>query len=170
MDEKYKEYLSKCHPELLGEAEDFVNGKPVEKAKPKKRTKMDRGSWEYICKLFPKLKNYEHERMKNDGTGISSIRQHAWYVHAPVKVGSRTATIGVTLFVYTHIWDKNYKKIPLESKQHHLEFYLWFDNMCTCYMTMTNLPGRTCQDGHGNKYPIDLITQRKRIYKHLGIE
>jgi hypothetical protein len=165
-DTQYKDFISKCHPELLKEADDYFKKTTAKPAvQKKKRTKLDRGSWAYICYLLPKLKDFEHNTIGSDGSG----RQHGWYIHAPVVVGCRTAEIGIRIWVHTTDCS-GLKEKPLSSKQHYLEFYLCFDNYAaTCYESMSNLPGvyAICQ---GKKLPRDLKTQRNKIYKYFGIK
>jgi len=165
-DTQYKDFISKCHPELLKEVDDYIKKTTANSAvPPKKRTKLDRGSWAYICYLLPKLKDFEHNSIGSGGT----YRKPGWYIHAPVVVGCRTADIGIRIWVHTTTF-KDGKETPLSSKQHLLEFYLCFDNCAvTCYESMSNLPGvyAMCQ---GQKLPRDLKTQRNKIYKYFGIK
>ena len=165
-DTQYKDFISKCHPELLKEADDYFKKTTAKPAVlPKKRTKLDRGSWSYICHLLPKLKDFEHNSISSGGT----CQRPGWYIHAPVVVGCRTAEIGIKIWVHTtNPSDRN--KTQLSSKQHLLEFYLCFDNYpATCYESMSNLPGvyAICQ---GKKLPRDLKTQRNKIYEYFGIK
>jgi hypothetical protein len=154
-DTKYKDFLEQRHPELLKEAEDFFDVS-------------DRGTWEYICKLMPKLADLPHEKIDPDTLN----REFGWYVYREVNVGQRTAKVGVRLWVHAHkIVGQNWTKVRLNDDEHYIEFYTCFDKgSCSCYQTMTNLPGISCGDGNGNKYPVDIPTKRELIYKYLGIE
>jgi hypothetical protein len=153
-DSKYKDFLEQRHPELLKEAEDFFDVS-------------DRGTWEYICKLMPKLADLPHEKIDPD----TMNREFGWYVYREVTVGQRTAKVGVRLWVHAHkIVGQNWTKVRLNDDEHYIEFYTCFDKgSCSCYQTMTNLPGISCGDGNGNKYPVDIPTKRELIYKYLGI-
>lgn len=153
-DSKYKDFLEQRHPELLKEAEDFFDVS-------------DRGTWEYICKLMPKLADLPHEKIDPD----TMNREFGWYVYREVNVGQRTAKVGVRLWVHAHkIVGQNWTKVRLNDDEHYIEFYTCFDKgSCSCYQTMTNLPGISCGDGNGNKYPVDIPTKRELIYKYLGI-
>lgn len=153
-DSKYKDFLEQRHPELLKEAEDFFDVS-------------DRGTWEYICKLMPKLADLPHEKIDPDTLN----REFGWYVYREVNVGQRTAKVGVRLWVHAHkIVGQNWTKVRLNDDEHYIEFYTCFDKgSCSCYQTMTNLPGISCGDGNGNKYPVDIPTKRELIYKYLGI-
>ena len=153
-DSKYKEFLEQRHPELLKEAEDFFDVS-------------DRGTWEYVCKLMPKLADLPHEKIDPD----TMNREFGWYVYREVNVGQRTAKVGIRLWVHAHkIVGQNWTKVKLNDDEHYIEFYTCFDKgSCSCYQTMTNLPGISCGDGKGNKYPVDIPTKRELIYKYLGI-
>lgn len=153
-DSKYKEFLEQRHPELLKEAEDFFDVS-------------DRGTWEYVCKLMPKLADLPHEKIDPD----TMNREFGWYVYREVTVGQRTAKVGIRLWVHAHkIVGQNWTKVRLNDDEHYIEFYTCFDKgSCSCYQTMTNLPGISCGDGKGNKYPVDIPTKRELIYKYLGI-
>lgn len=153
-DSKYKEFLEQRHPELLKEAEDFFDVS-------------DRGTWEYVCKLMPKLADLPHEKIDPD----TMNREFGWYVYREVTVGQRTAKVGIRLWVHAHkIVGQNWTKVRLNDDEHYIEFYTCFDKgSCSCYQTMTNLPGISCGDGNGNKYPVDIPTKRDLIYKYLGI-
>lgn len=153
-DSKYKEFLEQRHPELLKEAEDFFDVS-------------DRGTWEYVCKLMPKLADLPHEKIDPD----TMNREFGWYVYREVTVGQRTAKVGIRLWVHAHkIVGQNWTKVRLNDDEHYIEFYTCFDKgSCSCYQTMTNLPGISCGDGNGNKYPVDIPTKRELIYKYLGI-
>lgn len=153
-DSKYKDFLEQRHPELLKEAEDFFDVS-------------DRGTWEYICKLMPKLADLPHEKIDPDTLN----REFGWYVYREVNVGQRTAKVGVRLWVHAHkIVGQNWTKVRLNDDEHYIEFYTCFDKgSCSCYQTMTNLPGISCGDGNGNKFPVDIPTKRELIYKYLGI-
>lgn len=153
-DSKYKEFLEQRHPELLKEAEDFFDVS-------------DRGTWEYVCKLMPKLADLPHEKIDPD----TMNREFGWYVYREVNVGQRTAKVGIRLWVHAHkIVGQNWTKVKLNDDEHYIEFYTCFDKgSCSCYQTMTNLPGISCGDGNGNKYPVDIPTKRELIYKYLGI-
>ena len=153
-DSKYKEFLEQRHPELLKEAEDFFDVS-------------DRGTWEYVCKLMPKLADLPHEKIDPD----TMNREFGWYVYREVTVGERTAKVGIRLWVHAHkIVGQNWTKVRLNDDEHYIEFYTCFDKgSCSCYQTMTNLPGISCGDGNGNKYPVDIPTKRELIYKYLGI-
>ena len=153
-DSKYKEFLEQRHPELLKEAEDFFDVS-------------DRGTWEYVCKLLPKLADLPHEKIDPD----TMNREFGWYVYREVTVGQRTAKVGIRLWVHAHkIVGQNWTKVRLNDDEHYIEFYTCFDKgSCSCYQTMTNLPGISCGDGNGNKYPVDIPTKRELIYKYLGI-
>lgn len=153
-DSKYKEFLEQRHPELLKEAEDFFDVS-------------DRGTWEYVCKLMPKLADLPHEKIDPD----TMNREFGWYVYREVNVGQRTAKVGIRLWVHAHkIVGQNWTKVRLNDDEHYIEFYTCFDKgSCSCYQTMTNLPGISCGDGKGNKYPVDIPTKRELIYKYLGI-
>lgn len=153
-DSKYKEFLEQRHPELLKEAEDFFDVS-------------DRGTWEYVCKLMPKLADLPHEKIDPD----TMNREFGWYVYREVDVGQRTAKVGIRLWVHAHkIVGQNWTKVRLNDDEHYIEFYTCFDKgSCSCYQTMTNLPGISCGDGNGNKYPVDIPTKRELIYKYLGI-
>lgn len=153
-DSKYKDFLEQRHPELLKEAEDFFDVS-------------DRGTWEYICKLMPKLADLPHEKIDPDTLN----REFGWYVYREVNVGQRTAKVGVRLWVHAHkIVGQNWTKVRLNDDEHYIEFYTCFDKgSCSCYQTMTNLPGISCGDGNGNKYPVDIPTKRELIYKYLGL-
>lgn len=154
-DTKYKDFLEQRHPELLKEAEDFFDVS-------------DRGTWEYVCKLLPKLADLPHEKIDPD----TMNREFGWYVYREVTVGKRTAKVGIRLWVHAHkIVGKNWTKVKLNDDEHYIEFYTCFDKgSCSCYQTMTNLPGISCADGHGNKYPVDIPSKRELIYKYLGID
>lgn len=153
-DSKYKEFLEQRHPELLKEADDFFDVS-------------DRGTWEYVCKLMPKLADLPHEKIDPD----SMNREFGWYVYREVTVGGRTAKVGIMLWVHAHkIVGKNWTKVRLKDDEHYIEFYTCFDKgSCSCYQTMTNLPGFSCADGNGKKYPVDIPSKRELIYKYLGI-
>lgn len=153
-DSKYKDFLEQRHPELLKEAEDFFDVS-------------DRGTWEYVCKLMPKLADLPHEKIDPD----TMNREFGWYVYREVTVGQRTAKVGIRLWVHAHkIVGQNWTKVRLNDDEHYIEFYTCFDKgSCSCYQTMTNLPGISCGDGKGNKYPVDIPTKRELIYKYLGI-
>ena len=153
-DSKYKDFLEQRHPELLKEAEDFFDVS-------------DRGTWEYVCKLMPKLADLPHEKIDPD----TMNREFGWYVYREVNVGQRTAKVGIRLWVHAHkIVGQNWTKVRLNDDEHYIEFYTCFDKgSCSCYQTMTNLPGISCGDGNGNKYPVDIPTKRELIYKYLGI-
>jgi len=153
-DAKYKDFLEQRHPELLKEAEDFFDVS-------------DRGTWEYVCKLMPKLADLPHEKIAAD----TMNRDFGWYVYREVTVGKRTSKVGIKLWVHAHKFvGKNWDKVKLKDDEHYIEFYTCFDNgLCSCYQTMTNLPGMSCGDGNGNKYPVDIPTKREEIYKYLGI-
>lgn len=153
-DSKYKDFLEQRHPELLKEAEDFFDVS-------------DRGTWEYVCKLMPKLADLPHEKIDPD----TMNREFGWYVYREVTVGQRTAKVGIRLWVHAHkIVGQNWTKVRLNDDEHYIEFYTCFDKgSCSCYQTMTNLPGISCGDGNGNKYPVDIPTKRELIYKYLGI-
>ena len=153
-DAKYKDFLEQRHPELLKEAEDFFDVS-------------DRGTWEYVCKLMPKLADLPHEKIDPD----TMNREFGWYVYREVTVGQRTAKVGIRLWVHAHkIVGQNWTKVRLNDDEHYIEFYTCFDKgSCSCYQTMTNLPGISCGDGNGNKYPVDIPTKRELIYKYLGI-
>lgn len=153
-DSKYKDFLEQRHPELLKEAEDFFDVS-------------DRGTWEYVCKLMPKLADLPHEKIDPD----TMNREFGWYVYREVTVGERTAKVGIRLWVHAHkIVGQNWTKVKLNDDEHYIEFYTCFDKgSCSCYQTMTNLPGISCGDGNGNKYPVDIPTKRELIYKYLGI-
>ena len=153
-DSKYKDFLEQRHPELLKEAEDFFDVS-------------DRGTWEYVCKLLPKLADLPHEKIDPD----TMNREFGWYVYREVNVGQRTAKVGIRLWVHAHkIVGQNWTKVRLNDDEHYIEFYTCFDKgSCSCYQTMTNLPGISCGDGKGNKYPVDIPTKRELIYKYLGI-
>jgi len=168
-DEQYKNFIQKCHPELVAEAESFINGDTEEPTpKPKKRKKMDRSSWEYICRLMPKLKNLAHVRISGGGMG----RMDGWYVYTVATVGCRKEKVGISIWAHDYKCGKHFTEtIPLTSKEHYLEFYTRFGNASTsCYQSMTNLPGHICKDGYGNVYPTDIPHKRKEIYRYLGIE
>lgn len=153
-DAKYKDFLKQHHPELLKEAENFFDVS-------------DRGTWEYICKLMPKLADLPHEKIDPDTMG----RDFGWYVYREVTVGKRTAKVGIRLWVHAHKFvGKNWTKVRLKDDEHYIEFYTCFDKgSCSCYQTMTNLPGISCGDGNGNKYPVDIPSKRGHIYKYLGL-
>ena len=153
-DSKYKDFLEQRHPELLKEAEDFFDVS-------------DRGTWEYVCKLMPKLADLPHEKLDPD----TMNRDFGWYVYKEVTVGQRTAKVGIRLWVHAHKYvGKDWTKVKLKDDEHCIDFYTCFDKgSCSCYQTMTNLPGISCSDGHGNKYPVDIPTKREEIYKYLGI-
>lgn len=153
-DSKYKDFLEQRHPELLKEAEDFFDVS-------------DRGTWEYVCKLMPKLADLPHEKLDPD----TMNRDFGWYVYKEVNVGKRTAKVGIRLWVHAHKYvGKDWTKVKLKDDEHCIDFYTCFDKgSCSCYQTMTNLPGISCSDGHGNKYPVDIPTKREEIYKYLGI-
>jgi hypothetical protein len=154
-DTKYKDLLEQRHPELLKEAEDFFDVS-------------DRGTWEYVCKLMPKLADLPHEKLDPD----TMNRDFGWYVYKEVTVGQRTAKVGIRLWVHAHKYvGKDWTKVKLKDDEHCIDFYTCFDKgSCSCYQTMTNLPGISCGDGNGNKYPVDIPTKRELIYKYLGIE
>ena len=153
-DAKYKDFLEQRHPELLKEAEDFFDVS-------------DRGTWEYVCKLMPKLADLPHEKLDPD----TMNRDFGWYVYKEVPVGQRTAKVGIRLWVHAHKYvGKDWTKVKLKDDEHCIDFYTCFDKgSCSCYQTMTNLPGISCGDGNGNKYPVDIPTKREEIYKYLGI-
>ena len=52
-DSKYKDFLEQRHPELMKEAEDFFDVS-------------DRGTWEYVCKLMPKLADLQHKQIPSE--------------------------------------------------------------------------------------------------------
>ena len=153
-DTKYKDFLEQRHPELLKEAEDFFDVS-------------DRGTWEYVCKLMPKLADLPHEKLDPD----TMNRDFGWYVYKEVTVGQRTAKVGIRLWVHAHKYvGRDWTKVKLKDDEHCIDFYTCFDKgSCSCYQTMTNLPGISCGDGNGNKYPVDIPTKREEIYKYLGI-
>lgn len=157
-DSKYKDFLEQRHPELLKEAEDFFDVS-------------DRGTWEYVCKLMPKLADLDHEQVKSD----NKRHDYGWYVHKPVQVGNRTAQIGIKLWIHAYkIVGNNWTKVKLKDNEHYIEFYAYFDigspnGSCTCYQTMTNLPGMVGSNGNGETFPVDIPTKREQIYKFLGI-
>ena len=153
-DAKYKDFLEQRHPELLKEAEDFFDVS-------------DRGTWEYVCKLMPKLADLPHEKLDPD----TMNRDFGWYVYKEVTVGQRTAKVGIRLWVHAHKYvGKDWTKVKLKDDEHCIDFYTCFDKgSCSCYQTMTNLPGISCSDGYGNKFPVDIPTKREEIYKYLGI-
>ena len=65
---------------------------------------------------------------------------------------------------------KDWAKVNLKDDEHCIDFYTCFDKgLSSCYQTMTNLPGISCADGNGNKFPVDIPTKREQIYKFLGI-
>ena len=150
-DSKYKEFLEQRHPELLKETEDFFDVS-------------DRGTWEYVCKLMPKLADLPHEKIDPD----TMNREFGWYVYREVTVGKRTAKVGIRLWVHAHkIVGQNWTKVKLKDDEHYIEFYTCFDKgSSSCYQTMTNLPGMSCS----NKYKVDIPTKREQIYKFLGID
>lgn len=150
-DSKYKEFLEQRHPELLKEAEDFFDVS-------------DRGTWEYVCKLMPKLADLPHEKIDPD----TMNRDFGWYVYKEVTVGKRTAKVGIRLWVHAHKYvGKDWAKVKLKDDEHCIDFYTCFDKgSCSCYQTMTNLPGMSCS----NKYTVDIPTKREQIYKFLGID
>lgn len=78
-DSKYKEFLEQRHPELLKEAEDFFDVS-------------DRGTWEYVCKLMPKLADLPHEKIDPD----TMNREFGWYVYREVQLP--TPLKGVSLY------------------------------------------------------------------------
>lgn len=153
-DSKYKEFLEQRHPELLKEAEDFFDVS-------------DRGTWEYVCKLMPKLADLPHEKIDPD----TMNREFGWYVYREVTVGRRTAKVGIRLWVHAHkIVGQNWTKVKLKDDEHYIEYYTCFDEgSCSCYQTMTNLPGMSCSNRNGQKFPVDIPTKREQIYKFLGI-
>lgn len=158
-DEQYKNFINECHPELLTELKEFS----------KKKKKVDRSSWEYICRLMPKLKNLEHIRIPSGG---SMGRMDGWYVYTVATVGCRTEKVGISIWAHDYKCGKDFReRIPLTPKEHFLEFYTRFGNASTsCSQSMTNLTGYTCRDGHGNVYPVDIPYKRNYIYKYLGIK
>lgn len=105
-----------------------------------------------------------HEKIDPD----SMNREFGWYVYREVTVGGRTAKVGIMLWVHAHkIVGKNWTKVRLKDDEHYIEFYTCFDKgSCSCYQTMTNLPGMSCS----NKYKVDIPTKREQIYKFLGID
>ena len=153
-DSKYKEFLEQRHPELLKEAEDFFDVS-------------DRGTWEYFCKLMPILADLPHEKIDPD----TMNRDFGWYVYKEVTVGKRTAKVGIRLWVHAHKYvGKDWAKVKLKDDEHCIDFYTCFDKgLSSCYQTMANLPGISCADGNGNKFPVDIPTKREQIYKFLGI-
>lgn len=153
-DTKYKDFLEQRHPELLKEAEDFFDVS-------------DRGTWEYVCKLMPKLADLPHEKIDAD----TMNREFGWYVYRDVTVGQRTAKVGIRLWVHAHKYvGSNWTKVKLKDDEHYIEFYTCFDEgLCSSYQTMTNLPGLKCSNGNGQKFPVDIPTKREQIYKYLGI-
>lgn len=148
-DSKYKDFLEQRHPELLKEVEDFFDVS-------------DRGTWEYVCKLMPKLADLPHEKIAAD----TMNREFGWYVYRDVTVGQRTAKVGIRLWVHAHKYvGSNWTKVKLKDDEHCIDFYTCFDNgSCSCYQVMTNLPY-----GNGNKYPVDIPTKREQIYKYMGL-
>lgn len=116
---------------------------------------------------MPKLADLPHEKIDPD----TMNREFGWYVYREVTVGQRTAKVGIRLWVHAHkIVGQNWTKVRLNDDEHYIEFYTCFDKgSCSCYQTMTNLPGISCGDGKGNKYPVDIPTKRELIYKYLGI-
>lgn len=151
-DTKYKEFLEQRHPELLKEAEDFFDVS-------------DRGTWEYVCKLMPKLADLPHEKIEPD----SLNRECGWHVYREVTVGKRAATVGIMLWVHAHkIVGQNWTKVKLDDDEHYIEFYKCFNKCsCSCYQTMTNLPGMV--SANSNRYPVDIPTKREQIYEYMGI-
>lgn len=158
-DSNYKEFLEKRHPELLKEAEDFfdVSG---------------RETWEYVCKLMPKLADLPHEKIDLGTMKHTMNRDFGWYVYRDVTVGERTAKVGIRLWVHAHKFvGEKWTKVKLKDDEHYIEFENCFDGgSCSCYQTMTNLPGMSCGDGNGNRYPVDIPSKREQIYKYLGIQ
>jgi hypothetical protein len=144
-DAKYKDFLEQRHPELLKEAEDFFDIS-------------DRGTWEYVCKIMPKLADLPHEKIAAD----TMNRDFGWYVYREVTVGKRTSKVGIRLWVHAHKFvGQHWTKVKLKDDEHYIEFYTCFDKgSCSCYQSMTNLPGISCGDGNGNKFPVDIPSRR----------
>ena len=77
-DSKYKEFLEQRHPELLKEAEDFFDVS-------------DRGTWDYVCKLLPKLADLPHEKIAPD----TMNRDFGWYVsyHFNINIANNSIIV-----------------------------------------------------------------------------
>ena len=163
----YKEYLTERHPELLIEADEYFA--ETKKSNKPRRKSIDRSSWEYVCKFMPKLADLAHERIAAE----TCNRDFGWYVYRLVTVGNRTAEIGIKLWVHANKLVGpigNWTKQPLDKNEHIIEFYKCFDHASTsCQQMMTTKKGEYAMDGHGNKFPMDIPTKRKQIYKYLGI-
>lgn len=170
----YKEFLETAHPELLEKAEQYARLKP----KPPKKTrrpKIERGSWEYICKLFPKLATFNHVvRDSSREVGFDMAKSKTWNISRSVTVGTRVAEVGINLVVkmYKHMgtWGTvDHMVVPLKPSEHLFEFYTTFDRASTSsYQLMTNLPGLVKANA-SYKNPVDIKTKRKEIYEYLGV-
>ena len=163
----YKEFLIEHHPELLIEADEYFA--EAKKSKKPRRKPLDRSSWEYVCKLMPKLADLEHERIAAE----TCHRDFGWYVYRTVTVGNRTAKVGIRLWVHANKYVGpigNWTKKPLDKNEHIIDFCDCFDKASTsCLQTMTTEKGACAMDGHGNKFPMDIPTKRKHIYQYLGL-
>lgn len=156
-DSKYKDFLEQRHPELLKEAEDFFDVS-------------ERGSWEYVCKIFPKFADLQHKQIPAE----TMNRDFGWEVYREVPVGKTTAKVGIRLWVHAHKFvGEHWTKTKMKDDEHHIDFYLFFHSAkhgsCTCYQMMTNLPGMSCSNGNGETFPVDIPTKRDEIYQYLGL-
>lgn len=170
----YKEFLETAHPELLEKAEQYASSKPKPPKKPRK-PKIERGSWEYICKLFPKLATFNHTvHDSSDDVGFNMENSKSWHISRSVTVGNRVADVGIHLVVkmykYVGTWGSaDHRKVPLKPSEHLLEFYTMFGRASTsCHQMMTNLPELVSANA-SNKNPVDIKTKRKKIYEYLGV-
>ena len=168
----YKEFLETAHPELLEKAEQYARSKPKPPKKPR-RPKIERGSWEYICKLFPKLATFNHTVSDSSG-GFNMEKCKAWHIFRPVTVGTRVAEVGIKLIVKMYKYEGNWgsadhREVPLKPSEHLFEFYTTFDRASTSsYQLMTNLPGLVKANA-SYKNHVDIKTKRKEIYDYLGV-
>ena len=167
---KYKDFIEIHHPELMPELDDYL-AKDSESHPKKRRQPVDRGSWEYVCNLLPKLKNFAHiRRNSSDEPGEAMQGSYTWTITRPVRVGNRMASIGISLTVHTNKWGKNLELIKLTPKEHYISFYTMFEYGSTsCVQSMTNIPGRYCRTGTGKVIPVDIASKRKLIYQYLGV-
>ena len=151
----------------MGELDDYLQKTPT---KRKRKPKIERGSWEYVCKLMPKLADFAHAPKSNQSvSGFAMKDAKVWYIYRPVKVGNRTANVGITLIVHSCRCGKGFTQVDLTSKEYYLEFFTMFDRSSTsCYTPITNLPNISFGNG-SSKIPIDIKSMRKYIYDFFGI-
>lgn len=162
-----KDFLLEHHPELMGELEAYLHKTPANR---KRKPRIERGSWEYVCKLMPKLADFAHVQQSNSSVaGFAMKDAKVWYIYRPVEVGKRTAKVGITLIVHSCRCGKECTQVELTPKEHYLEFYTMFDRSSTsCYTPMTNLPNMSFGNG-SYKVPIDLKSMRNYIYEFFGV-